>query len=89
MTRKVLGLVLMALVAGLVPACGDPDDEKKDATGSNECCKVRQICRSCICSNGQVDVGFADRLGPCIDALESLHGTGCTSCQEANCTAGC
>lgn len=90
MSRKVLGLVLTALVAWLVPACGDSDDEGgPNRTGSNECCKMRQICRNCICSNLQIDVGVQDRVGPCIDALESFHGVGCTACEENKCLAGC
>ena len=90
MARKVLGLVLMALVAGFVPGCGDSDDEKRaNATGTNECCQLRHVCANCICSNGEIDAGRADRFGPCQDALESRHGIGCTACQENDCTSGC
>lgn len=89
MTRKFLGLVLLALVAGFVPACSDEDHERANATGSNECCQLRHVCANCYCSNGEIDASVADRLGACQDALESRHGIGCTACQEKNCLSGC
>ena len=88
MARKVLSLVLIALVAGLAPACGDSEDDET-AQGSNECCKMRRICANCICSDAQFQSGIDDLKGPCKDALDSWNGIGCAACQDAHCLSGC
>ncbi len=78
--------MMVGLFIGLVPACGD---DAEDDTGSAECCKVRKICDSCLCSDAQETAGLDDKKRPCELVLEDWEGIGCIACQNSNCLSGC
>lgn len=82
------GVVVVAFIAAVsIPGCGTSDSDK--GTGSVECCKVRQICAYCLCSDAQESAGLQDQKTACVNALAAWQGIGCIACQNNGCLSAC